>query len=108
VVEDKQMKFVDVCAVEDVAPNRARPAFVDGKQVALFNVDGAIHALENSCPHGGAALSGGTVCGRHVTCRAHGWRFDVTTGALVVAPSIAVAKYPVRIDGDRVLVGVRT
>lgn len=101
------MNFVDVCAVEEVAPNTARAARVGGKDVALFNVEGAIHALENSCPHQGAALSGGKFCGRHVTCRAHGWRFDVTTGELAVVPSIAVAKYPVRIDGGRVLVGVR-
>lgn len=100
------MNFVDVCALEDLAPNTARPAFMGGKHVALFNVEGTIHALENSCPHGGAALSGGQICGRHVTCRAHGWRFDVTTGALAVAPSITVAKFPVHIDGDRVLVDI--
>lgn len=100
------MNFVDVCSVEEVAPGSARPAFVGGRPVALFNVDGAIHALENACPHGGAALSGGALCGRHVTCPAHGWRFDVTTGALAVAPKITVAKHAVKIDGGRVLVGV--
>lgn len=100
------MSYVDVCAVEEVRPGAGRPARIDGKDVALFNVEGTIHALENSCPHQGAALSGGTVCGRHVTCRAHGWRFDVTTGSLAVAPTIKVAKFPVKIDGDRVLVDV--
>lgn len=100
------MQFIDVCAVQDVTPERGRPAIVGGRPVALFQVDGAIHALDNSCPHGGAALSGGALCGRHVTCPAHGWRFDVTSGALAVAPTITVAKHPVRIDGDRVLVGI--
>ncbi|TVO63603.1 Rieske (2Fe-2S) protein [Denitromonas ohlonensis] len=100
------MRFIDVCAVQDVTPDQGRPAIADGKSVALFQVGGTIHALDNACPHGGAALSGGAVCGRHVTCRAHGWRFDVTTGELAVAPAIKVAKHPVRIDGDRVLVGI--
>lgn len=100
------MNFVDVCALEEVAPNTSRAARVGGKDVALFNVEGAIHALENSCPHQGAALSGGKFCGRHVTCRSHGWRFDVTTGALAVAPTLKVATFPVLIDGDRVLVDV--
>jgi naphthalene 1,2-dioxygenase ferredoxin component len=102
------MNFVDVCALEEVAPNTSCAARVGGKDVALFNVEGTIHALENSCPHQGAALSGGKLCGRHVTCRAHGWRFDVTTGALAVAPTLRVTKFPVRIDGDRVLVDVGT
>ena len=102
------MSFVDVCAVKDVTPNRGRPAIVDGKHVALFQVDGTIHALENACPHGGAALSGGALCGRHVTCPAHGWRFDVTSGALAVAPCITIAKYAVSIENDRVLLGIRT
>lgn len=100
------MSYVDVCAVEDVLPNAGRAVRVGGKDLALFQVEGTIHALENSCPHQGSALSGGTVCGRHVTCRAHGWRFDVTTGALAVAPSLKVAKFPVKVDGGRVLVEV--
>lgn len=100
------MNFVDVCAADEVVPGKGRPALVSGRHLALFKVDGTIHALENSCPHGGAALSEGMVCGRHVTCRAHGWRFDVSTGALLVAPSITVAKYPVRIENERVLVGI--
>ena len=100
------MSYVDVCAVEEVKPGVGRPARVDGKDVALFNVEGAIHALENSCPHQGAALTGGKVCGRHVTCPAHGLRFDVTTGAMAAAPTLKAAKFPVRIDGGRVLVDV--
>ena len=100
------MNFVDVCAVEDVLPNAARAARVGGKDVALFQVEGTIHALENSCPHQGAALTGGKVCGRQVTCPAHGLRFDVTTGAMVAAPTVKAAKFPVKIEGGRVLVDI--
>lgn len=100
------MKFVDVCSQADIAPNTARTVWVDGKTVALCHVEGEFHALDNSCPHAGGALAGGKLCGRHLSCPVHGWRFDVTTGALAVAPSISVAKFPVRLDGDRVLVGV--
>lgn len=100
------MNFIDVCGVGEIAPGRSRPARAGGKDLALFNVEGAIHALENSCPHQGAALAGGKLCGRHVTCPAHGLRFDVTTGAMAAAPTITVAKFAVKIDGDRVLVDV--
>ena len=100
------MNFIDVCGVGEIAPDSSRPARAGGKDLALFNVEGTIHVLENSCPHQGAALTGGKLCGRHVTCPAHGLRFDVTTGAMAVAPSVTVKKFPVKIDGGRVLVDV--
>ena len=100
------MNFVDVCGLEEVTSKTPRAARVGGKDLALFNVEGTIHVLENSCPHQGAALTGGKLCGRHVACPAHGLRFDVTTGAMAAAPTLTVKKFPVKIDGGRVLVDV--
>ena len=102
------MEFMDVCALEQVRPGASMAVRAGGKDIALFNVDGTVHAIENTCLHAGAALAGGTLCGRIVQFRAHGWRYDVTTGALVVAPSLSVATFAVKIDQGRVLVGVPT
>lgn len=102
------MQFVDVCALEDLSTSRGLAVRVGGKDVALFRVNGAVHALENSCRHAGASLAGGKLCGKVVTCPAHGWRYDVTTGSVVVAPSLAVATFPVRIADGRVLVGTES
>ena len=102
------MQFRDVCALEQVRPGASMAVRAGGKDIALFNVDGTVHAIENACLHAGAALAGGSLCGRIVQCRAHGWRYDVTTGALVVAPSLSVATFAVKIDEGRVLVGVPT
>jgi nitrite reductase (NADH) small subunit len=52
----------------------------DGDQLALFNVDGEYYAIENFCPHKGAPLSEGQLCGHIVECSWHGWQFDVRTG----------------------------
>ena len=98
------MNHVDVCAVDDIPPGKSHAVRADGRDIALFNVDGALYAIENSCPHQGAALSGGRLCGHQVTCRAHGWRFDVTTGRLGSSPKLGVTTFPVSISGDRVLV----
>lgn len=100
------MNLVDVCAVEDIPPEKSRAVHAQGKDIALFNVDGSVYAIENSCLHQGAALSGGELCGHTVTCRAHGWRFDVTTGKLGSSRQLGVASFPVRISGDRVLVAI--
>lgn len=100
------MRFVDVCALESIAPGSGRAARVGRYDVALFNVDGTVYAIENSCRHAGAALSRGQLCGHIVACPSHGWKYDVRTGALVVAPGRSVPRYPVRIADGRVLVGI--
>lgn len=101
------MEYVDVCELSAVAPGTARAVRIDGRAIALFNVDGCVHALEDSCLHAGSSLAAGKFQGRTVTCRAHGWRYDVTTGALLVAPELAVARFPVKIENGRLLVATK-
>lgn len=92
--------------VSQIAAGKSLALQIAGKDVALFNVDGQIHAIENSCPHQGSALTGGCLDGRIVSCPAHGLRFDVTTGAHVSVPELTVATFPVQLVDDRVLVAV--
>ncbi|WP_283151004.1 Rieske (2Fe-2S) protein [Silvimonas soli] len=98
------MKYEDVCAQEQLAPGRSLAVRLGGYDVVLFNVDGAIHALENACPHMGSALSGGCFSGRTVVCPAHGLRFDVTTGANNVSAALSVPTLPVRVVEGKVQV----
>lgn len=98
------MNFVETCLLQEITPGTSRPVRIGTTDIALFNVEGTVHALENSCPHAGSALSGGIFCGKVITCRSHGWRFDVTTGQLLVAPQIAVKTFPVTIADGKVMV----
>ena len=101
------MEFVDVCARAELAAGTALACRVRGRDVALFDVEGAVHAIENACLHGGSALAGGKVCGHFVSCPAHGLRFDVTTGALAGSQGKAgVPSFPVKVVDGRVLVGL--
>ena len=52
----------------------------DGNEVAVYNVGGEYYATENFCPHRGARLTEGTLCGHIIECGLHGWQFDVRTG----------------------------
>ena len=45
---------------------------VAGKYVAMFNVNGTIYAMEDSCLHEGESLGTGQHDGKVVTCRSHG------------------------------------
>jgi nitrite reductase (NADH) small subunit len=72
----------------------------DGDQLAVFNVDGEYYAIENFCPHKGAPLSEGQLCGHIVECSWHGWQFDVRTGECLTVPE-RIRTYKVRNeDGD--------
>ena len=72
--------FVKVGRLEDFREGRGAAVRLDDKQVAIFNVAGHLHAIQDSCPHMGASLSGGRVERGAVICHWHGWRFDLTSG----------------------------
>ena len=59
---------------------------VDGRGIALFNVEGALYAIDDSCPHAGSSLLNGALSGRTVQCRAHGLRFDLARGCMPGTP----------------------
>ena len=69
-----------------------------GRTLALFNVAGALYAIDNTCPHRGGPLGEGDLDGAVVTCPWHGWRYDVTTGANDENASIRVACYSVTVE----------
>ncbi|HEV2835567.1 MAG TPA: Rieske 2Fe-2S domain-containing protein [Pyrinomonadaceae bacterium] len=52
----------------------------DGDELAVYNVNGEYYATENFCPHRGALLSEGALCGHIIECGLHGWQFDVRSG----------------------------
>jgi nitrite reductase/ring-hydroxylating ferredoxin subunit len=75
-------------------------------EIALFRVGDEFHAIDNRCPHQGASLALGAREGLEVTCPWHSWRFDLATGAAVGRMGAGVRRFPVRVEGDDVLVEV--
>jgi nitrite reductase/ring-hydroxylating ferredoxin subunit len=96
--------FVRIASKADVPAGAGRAFEVDGKQVALFNCGGMFYAIENECKHQGGPLGEGDLDGTIVTCPWHAWTYDVTSGASPDDPDCRVGCYPVRIEGDDVLV----
>ena len=97
-------EFVRVASAVDVKPGTGIVAEANGKTIALFNVDGTYHAIDNTCIHRGGPLGEGEMEGSVVTCPWHGWQFNVTTGACVNNPSGKVDSYPVKVEDDDVKV----
>jgi nitrite reductase (NADH) small subunit/3-phenylpropionate/trans-cinnamate dioxygenase ferredoxin subunit len=77
----REGRLVTVGRIEDVPDGRgATVELAGGAELALYNVGGEFYAIENFCPHKGAPLADGRLCGHTVECGWHGWRFDVRTG----------------------------
>ena len=70
----------------------------DGNELALFNVDGKYHAIENFCPHKGFPLADSRLYGEIVECDLHGWRFDVTSGQCFTKASCPLESYKVVVE----------
>lgn len=99
--------FHRVAAVADVPEGGSLCVTVDGQRVALFKLAGDIYAIDDCCSHAEASLSAGAVQGDEVICPRHGARFSIKTGAALSLPAIApVETFPVKVEGDDVLVSV--
>lgn len=101
------MSMVKVAEVSQIPPGTGKVAQAEGKVLALFNLNGTFYALDNRCTHVGGPLGEGTVEGNQVTCPWHGSVFNITTGEIVAPPARRpVATFPVRVEGNAILVEV--
>jgi nitrite reductase/ring-hydroxylating ferredoxin subunit len=98
--------YVAVADVEQLPPGRGTVVTIEGKDIALFNVDGTVYAIEDTCLHQGGSLGTSKLEGKIVTCRGHGWKYDVTTGSTQGVPGFGVAAYPVKVVEGKILVAI--
>ena len=109
------MEYVRVAAIQDVAPGHMIPVEAGGHKLLLANVDGTFHAASRKCPHLGFNLCRGSIEGGAVVCPLHKAKFDLATGKVERDPKLLfigmkaksdLMTWPVRVEGDAVLVGV--
>lgn len=98
--------FQTVCRVGDIAEGEGRTIKVGDKLIAVFCSGGEHLAIDDTCPHMGASLSGGYVENGVVTCPWHAWRFRLKDGAWADNPRISISSYPVRVEDGVVQINV--
>jgi NAD(P)H-dependent nitrite reductase small subunit len=98
--------WVRVAAAHELPPGQGRVVRAGEREVALFNVAGTLHAIDNACAHRGGPLGEGALRGAVVACPWHDWRYDVRTGVNVLDDRFRVTSYPVRVEGADVLVEI--
>lgn len=73
--------------------------------ILLVREGAEVRAVEGKCPHAGAPLDKGTVCGGLLTCPWHMGTFRLADGAWIEPPPLRrLRTYPARVAGDEVWV----
>ena len=94
-----------VAALADLADDAAFAVKVGNRRIALYRLDGNVHALDDVCTHALALLSQGFIEGGTVECPLHGARFDIATGRCLSPPAtVDLRTHEVRVEGEEVYV----
>lgn len=96
--------FEVVLHVDGLKPGEVSEVIAGGTAICVANVDGAYHAVSNTCPHADGPLGEGALQGTKVLCPYHGWAFDVTTGACETNASSSIEVFEVQVKDDAVCV----
>jgi nitrite reductase (NADH) small subunit len=97
---------VDGGRVLDTPPGTATTVRLPtGQEIAIYNVNGEFFAIQNSCPHQGAPLAQGSLCGEVIECGLHGWQFDLRTGECFTVTE-KIATYVVFVEDDLIKIVV--
>jgi 3-phenylpropionate/trans-cinnamate dioxygenase ferredoxin subunit len=99
--------YTRACALSDVPDDGAIAVELAGEPVAIVRAEGEVFAIRDVCSHAEVPLSDGEVDGCTIECWLHGSRFDLRTGKPTGMPATEpVPVYPVKIEGDDVLVAI--
>lgn len=106
-IKSANLEFIPVAKISDL-PNGERLFIeIDDRPIVVFNIAGGIFAIGDVCSHDEGPLGEGDVEGFEVICPRHGARFDIRTGEVLSLPAfIDIPAYPVRLEGEEILVGI--
>jgi 3-phenylpropionate/trans-cinnamate dioxygenase ferredoxin subunit len=88
------------------APGARSLLRIEGRSIAVFNVQGTLYAIDSTCPHAGASLANGLLDGHTVQCRAHGLRFDLRTGCMPGSKGLSVKSYAIEMREGQTYISI--
>jgi 3-phenylpropionate/trans-cinnamate dioxygenase ferredoxin subunit len=97
--------FVKAATRAELPAGSKKLVELEGRAIALFNIDGVLYAIDDVCTHDGGPLADGELIGCEIECPRHGARFDVRTGRPLCMPAIEpVTVHAIEVRGDDVFV----
>lgn len=114
-------EYLEIMKADEIKDGQMKAFSVRGHEILVARVGDQFFAANNRCPHMGGKLAEGKLEGTVVTCPNHASQFDLKDGhvirwtdwsgvvsavAKLVRRPRAIITYPVKVEGDRVLVDV--
>src|SRR5580704_17274342 len=100
------MTLQKVAKIENLWSGEMMGLEINGERVLLVNIDNRIYAYADICPHQKSRLSEGTLMDKILRCGRHHWEFDVCTGSGVNPRNACLKLFPIRVDGEDILVDI--
>lgn len=98
------MEWHRACRANALAEGEVVGVKIGQTPIALYRVDGAIHATSDVCTHAFALLSTGFLDGHVIECPLHGATFNVLSGKCLAAGHRDLDLYEVKVDGEDIMV----
>lgn len=100
------MAWVKAAGVAELKPGMGKTVAVNGRELALFLVDGQFYCIDNVCPHMAGPLADGDLEGEIVYCPWHYWPVNVRTGEVTYDPGLCAATFACKVEEGVVFVDV--
>lgn len=100
-------QFVPLCRVTET-PQEGEVCEISAadRVFCVARMHGELTVMDNGCPHRGGPLGQGLIEDGRIVCPWHAWAFDAKTGCASHNPKACVRRYPVRVEGEAVLVDI--
>lgn len=104
-----QVEFRSAASIDQIGDGCVIEVTLGEEVIALFRLGSDVYATSGICTHAYARLAEGYVEDNVIECPYHGGTFDIRTGKALSAPCTRdLETYPLRIEGDAILVGIST
>ncbi|MEK9629058.1 MAG: Rieske (2Fe-2S) protein [Nitrospinota bacterium] len=99
-------EFTQIAKLIDIPPGGRKRVEFNGERVSIFNIQGELFAIFDTCPHKKTApLIRGTLSGNGVKCPNHGYLFDLKTGKCDRGERWNTRVFPLKVEGENILLG---
>lgn len=92
--------------LSDLPPGRVLEKSIMARRVAVFNDNGILYGIESDCKHMRASLATGKVEHGIVTCKWHGWKYELLSGKCLTVDKVKLKRYEVSVENDDIFVHI--